>query len=121
MKRNSWIIGFILIIGLVVVGYNKAGAQTNDSPIAVVKQYFNAIVKKDAKTLHKLCINSEFASSIIPETDKMEIEKIKESLKTAKFEETINENEAIVEIIEKDGRASEVKLLKVDGKWKINQ
>ena len=120
MKKN-WIIGFIIIIGLLIVGYNKAGAE--DSPILVVKQCYNAIVKGDATTFNELWANSKKALLIFSMTSKEETTQAAEDLKTAKLEETINGDKATVKVINKNSSINiiipDINLMKVDGKWKV--
>ena len=121
--KKTWIIGFILIIGLVVVGYNKA--EANDSPTSVVKQLYDAFIKGDEKTFSELWVNPEVALFLYgmatwsdDNADK-ERKDLAEILRTAKFEETVNGDKAIVKIIKKNGSTDKFDLMKIDGKWKI--
>ena len=115
MKKTLFLIGvvsFALIIGFTVLGCGGGG-----SPSSVVKQLFTAIEKGDAKNLNEL-MTPESAAMM-----GMFMEKAKGSMTEkggiTKTEETINGDTAVVKATFKDGSTDELKLVKVDGKWKV--
>ena len=120
MKKNfvfSWIVGFILIIGLVIIGCNKT--EADDSPSSVMKQCLESILKGDAKTVSELWVEPEPALRVFATITDLDKADAAEILKTGRFEETIKGNKAVVKAIYKDGSTSEMDFVKVNRKWKI--
>ena len=122
--KKTWIIGFTLLIGLMISGCNKA--EANDSPTSVVKQCYDALAKGDEKTFHDLWDDFKTSSVLFEVMSKRDTVQI---LKTAKFEEIINGDEAIVKVTFKYDKSSyredmsltdDVDLVKINGKWKIH-
>ena len=113
--KKSWLIGFIIVIGLIVGGCNKP--VVNDSPATVVKKYYDAILKGDSKTYSELHTDPEDILRL-HKNESMQYKKEREEMygKIERYEEIINGDEATVNVI---GIPNREKLIKVDGKWKI--
>jgi len=112
-KRRS-----ILTIALIaVIGLSMIACGSSDSPTSVVKKLHTAIEKGDSKAIGQL---------MTPEAAQMTImmgEKAKGIIVSyggiSKTEETINGNDAYVEVTYKNGETSDFELVKIDGKWKV--
>ena len=111
--KKILIIGFTLLIGLMISGCNKA--EANDSPTSVAKQFCETILKGDAKACSELWVESTegFVRCSVAPKEYANPERI------AKFEETINGDNAIVTITYNDNSTFDIDLKKVNGKWKI--
>lgn len=116
MKRFLFLVGvvsFALIFCFTVIGCGKSGG----SPSSVAKQLYAALEKGDAKAIGEL-MTPESAQMMA-----MFMEKAK-GMVTAKggitdTEETIDGDTAVVTTTFKDGSTEDLKLVKVDGKWKV--
>ncbi|MDR0320479.1 MAG: DUF4878 domain-containing protein [Treponema sp.] len=114
MKKHFSFIGLIsllLIIGIVAIGCSGG------SPTSVVKKLHTAIEKGDSKAIGQL-MTPEGASMMA-----MMGEKAKGMIASyggiAKTRETIDGNDALVEVTYKNGETSDYELVKIDGKWKV--
>ena len=113
-KRRSLlaIIAIVAIIGCMAVSCGGGGG----SPSSVVKQFYTAAEKGDEKALRNLM--TEEAGMWVELLLSADVEKTMKPA-IAKTTEKIDGNKATVTATLKDGKTEEVKLVKVDGKWKI--
>jgi hypothetical protein len=114
-KKKLWgMLAMALTFGLVL-----AACGNGDSPTGVVKQYYAALAKGDAKTLG-VVMTPKGTENLTPF-----MEKAKEHVTTlgeiTNTEETIDGDTGIVKVTFADGTTEEIDVVKVDGKWKVSE
>jgi ketosteroid isomerase-like protein len=113
MKKFSRLIGFALIIGFVVMGCS------NGSPTNVVKQYYAALAKGDAKTLGKV-MTPKGAANLTQFLSKAK-DHVTALGKITNTEETIDGDTGTVKVTFSNGDTEEIDVIKIDGKWKVSE
>jgi len=124
MKRifTIGLISIMLIIGLVFISCGGG-----NSPSAVAKQFYAAAEKENFKAMGDL-MEPESAQIMAALAEKMEGsageeggmgEAVKEKGGIVNTEETIDGDTATVRLTFKDESTEELKLVRIDGKWKV--
>jgi hypothetical protein len=116
MKMFSMrLISFVMIIGLVFAGCSNGG----DSPAKVVRQYYAALAKGDAKTIG-VVMTPKGAENLTPfmEKAKDHVAALGEITST---EETIDGDTGVVKVTFKNGSTEEIDVVKADGKWRVSE
>jgi hypothetical protein len=116
MKTFSMkLIGFAIIIGLVVAGCGNGGG----SPSNVVKRYYAALAKGDAKTLGEVMTPKGAANlSSFMTKAKDHVTALGEITGT---EETVDGDTGVVRVTFKNGSTEEIDVVKIGGKWKVSE
>ena len=121
--KKICVVAFVLIIGLVFV--NCAKTEINNSPSAVIEQYYNALLKEDAKAYCELHVDPNDALKWFNLAMSANTKKDRERLfgQIERYEETIDGDKATVRPIHKEDHLSggQIQLKKVNGKWKIDE
>jgi len=105
------LIGLLLVTGIVIISCGSG------SPTSTVKKLHTAIEKGDSKAIGQLTTpQAEQMMAIMGEKAKGMLTSYGGIEKT---EETINDNNAVVKVIYKNGETSNYDLVKVDGEWKV--
>jgi hypothetical protein len=108
------LIGFIVIIGLAVVSCGTGG-----SPAGVVKRYYAALAKGDAKTLGEVMTPKGAANlSNFLTKAKDHVTALGEITSTEEF---IDGDSAVVRVNFKNGSTEEIDVVKIDGKWRVSE
>ena len=130
MKKTLFsvvLVSFVLVIGLTVFGCGGGGGGS--SPSAVYKQAMAAAEKGDikkyisffepeaAKFMEGLMEMAESSDAEMKEAGKELAEK---NGGIDKIEEEIDGDNAVLTVTHKDGSTEKVKMVKVDGKWKLS-
>ena len=107
-----------LMICVCLVFIFAIGCGKSDSPSTVVKKFYEAVEKNDTKAIAKYS-TPETVSLLAMFGTKMQGEVAKKG-KIQKTTEKINNDEAVVDVTFNNGENSEMKLIKVNGEWKVN-
>ncbi|WP_461245992.1 DUF5640 domain-containing protein [Treponema sp. R6D11] len=97
----------------------KNNNKSDGKASAVVKQYYAALAKGDAKTIGKV-MTAKGAQNITPFMSKAK-DHVDALGKITKTEEIINGNSGVVKVMFSNGATEEIDVIKVDGKWKISE
>ena len=130
MKRTLFtvaLISFVLVLGFSVLACGGGGG--GGSPSAVIKQYHAAMSKGNLKGAMAF-MEPEMAAMMEGLWAEIDSDQYKEAVEEAKkeaaktggivkTEEEIDEDKATVIITYKDGSTETMKMVKLDGKWKI--
>jgi len=97
----------------------KNNSKSDGKASAVVKQYYAALAKGDAKTIGKIMT----AKGMQNLTPFLSIAKdyVAPLGKITKTEEIINGNSGVVKVTFSNGSTEEIDVIKTDGKWKISE
>ena len=114
MKKTLISIGLITL--LVIMGSAMVGCTGTDSPSNVVKKYYKAVNKGDTDAINKLMVPEAAALTL------MLMEYMPEEIagkKVKKTKQTIDGDNAVVNVTYADGTTNDYELVKVDEKWLI--
>ncbi|MDR1099506.1 MAG: DUF4878 domain-containing protein [Treponema sp.] len=106
--------GFAMVIGLVFVGCGNGGSATN-----VVKRYYAALAKGDAKTIGAV-MTPKAAENLTPFMEKAK-EHVTALGAITNTEETIDGDTGVVKVTFENGDTEEIDVVKVDGKWRVSE
>ena len=138
MKRKVFsvvLISFVLVLGLTVFGCGGGGGGGggSNSPSGVYKQAMSAMEKGDVKKYISFFEPeaAEFMTALMEEYgDGIDSQETKDAAKEEfaktggidKIEEEIDEDgeNAVLTVTHKDGSTEKVKMVKLDGKWKLS-
>jgi ketosteroid isomerase-like protein len=115
MKMFSMrLISFVMIIGLFA-----GGCGGGDSPGSVVRRYYAALAKGDAKTLG-VVMTPRGVENLTPFMEKAK-DHVTALGEITDVEETIDGDTGVVKVTFKNGSSEEIDVVKVDGKWKVSE
>ena len=116
VNKKNWlgILVMVLVFGMMVVGCDNIGG----SPTSVVKRYYSAIVKGDAKTIGEV-MTAKGAQKLTPI---MSIAKdhVTALGKITEIKEDIDGDTGVVRVTFSNGDTEEIDVRKVNGKWKVS-
>jgi hypothetical protein len=104
-----------VLVSLVCLTFVGCGAE---SPSSVTKNFFAAVEKNDQKAL-EACSTPETVTFIAMFGEKAS-NSVKENGKITETSETIDGDTAVVKVTFENGETNDVKLIKVDKKWKVH-
>jgi len=118
MKRLLVLVCIVCVAFVVGCGGGSGGGGGGgDSPSSVARKFYTAVEKGDTKGIEQT------ATAETAELLAMFGEKIKEGAaemgKITDTAEVINEDSAVVTVTFDNGKTEDLKLVKVDGKWKV--
>jgi ketosteroid isomerase-like protein len=106
--------GFVMIAGLVLSGCGGGG-----SPARVVRQYYAALAKGDAKAVSAV-MTPGAAENLTPFMEKAK-EHVTSLGEITGAEETIEGDTGVVRVTFSNGDTEEIDVRKVDGKWRVSE
>ena len=116
MKKFSlWLVIFSMIIGMTFINCSNAGG----SPSSIVRRYYAALEKGDAKSLGEV-MTPQGAANLTPFMSKAK-DHVLALGKITKTEEVINGDTGVVIVTFSNGATEEIDVMKVDGKWKVSE
>jgi len=104
-----------LVFGMTVVGCGNNGG----SPSSVVKRYYSALAKGDAKAIGEV-MTAKGAQNLTPFMSKAK-DHVTALGKITKIEEDIDGDTGVVEVTFSNGTTEEIDVKKVNGKWKVSE
>ncbi|GHU80966.1 hypothetical protein FACS189468_2290 [Spirochaetia bacterium] len=119
MKQNKVMKGLLAAVfaASLVIGMASCGGGKGASPSTVVKNFYAAVEKGDAKKVAEYC-TPETGAMLSSLGEKL-TESTKETGKVTGTTETIDGDTAQVEVTFEKGDPQTLDLVKVDGKWLI--
>jgi hypothetical protein len=97
----------------------KKNSKDSGKAAAVVKQYYAALAKGDAKTIGKV-MTAKGAQNLTPFMAKAK-DHVAALGKITKIEEDIDGDSGVVNVTFSNGATEEIDVMKVNGKWKISE
>jgi len=104
-----------MIIGVAFINCGNVGG----SPSSVVRRYYAAIEKGDARALGQV-MTTQGAANLTPFMSKAK-DHVLALGKIVKTEEVINGNTGYVKVTFSNGKTEEIDVMKVGGKWKVSE